>query len=1291
MKTISSQIFKGFLFLCLFIFLSLTTAQTVRINEFMALNQSILTDEDGEYSDWIELYNAGSSAVNLQAWGLSDEVEAPYKWIFPDVTLSPGEYLVVFASSKERDIAGNELHTNFNLNGSGEFLSLTDALGNEVTAFDPSYPEQQNDFSYGYYEGDYVEFSDPTPGESNKNSSGTTIPTPTFNTKHGFFDAPFNLEIINPLLGGKTYYTTNGSTPSKTNGTLYTGAINLNKTSVIRAISVFENENITNPIYSNIVTQSYLFLDDVIRQNNTPTGYPAKWGPYTAISGDAIGDYEMDPDVAKDDASRAELKKALLEIPTISLVTDIPNMFSHSEDPNTGGIYIYTGPPLSRTTYGLGRGWERPVSFELFDQNEISLQENCGIRIQGGHSRRPEKNPKHSFQLVFSSDYGASKLDYPLFGEDAADKHDRIILRAGFGNSWLHHGHDQRSVATYQEDIWTKDTQRDMGHPSSRSIYVHLYINGIYWGIYAPSERMDSEFGESYMGGDKDDYDVIKDYTEVSDGNITAWNRMMQMANAGLSSNDAYQRIQGNNPDGTPNPDLQAYVNVVNLADYMIINFFGGNSDWDHHNWASMRNRVNPGKGFQFLCWDAELMFGSVTSNNLDENNDNCPSRVYQQLLKNDDFKRLLADRIQLHCFNGGVLTPDANIERWMERRNMIEESVNAESARWGDYRKDVHPYQSTGPFYLYGKDNYWTPRQNRMLTSYFPKRTEAFVQDFKDDGIYPNIEAPRFYLNGTGVSGSIIEKGDQLSMLSSQGTIYYTTNGTDPVVWSSISDGANDVTLFAASATKKVLVPKSDIGQDWYTDINYDEAGWKVTGGNPGGIGYETGAGYEDYIRYDVQNEMYSSGTNPNSSCYIRISFNLTSEVISKISDLSLNMRYDDGFVAYLNGEKVAEVNAPGNITWNAVSTAGHEANDVETFNISSFKNRLVIGKNVLAIQGINQSTTSSDFIILASLISSDKPGDNTISDKAIAYTGAISLDQSAHIIARTYNNGQWSAASNKFFTIPADYDDLKITEIHYNPLAETTVDGSEFEFIEIKNTGSSTLDMGGVAFVNGFDFTFPKETQLDAGQFIVLASNGKYFYERYMLYPLGEYSGKLDNNGEKIVMVSPQNDTIISFRYNDAGDWPTEPDGEGYSLVPENYNPDNDQSNASDWRASHQIGGSPGKDDLPPNASPIIEETLAYGTVLSQNYPNPFNGITYIDYQLPYNGHVKLSVYNVMGQQITNLVNSQQSAGIHQVTWNGKDQGSRNLPNGVYFYRISVQSQNKSEVLTKSLILKK
>lgn len=143
---------------------------SLRINEFLALNQTSILDKNGTYSDWIELYNPTDIAVNLKGWSITDEKAKPDKWKFPEIEVAPGGYLVIFASNKDKARAKNELHTNFKLGGSGEYLGLYDNSGNAISEFAPSFPAQQVDISYGYLNGNHVGFRNPTPGKENDGS-----------------------------------------------------------------------------------------------------------------------------------------------------------------------------------------------------------------------------------------------------------------------------------------------------------------------------------------------------------------------------------------------------------------------------------------------------------------------------------------------------------------------------------------------------------------------------------------------------------------------------------------------------------------------------------------------------------------------------------------------------------------------------------------------------------------------------------------------------------------------------------------------------------------------------------------------------------------------------------------------------------------------------------------------------------------------------------------------------------------------------------------------------------------
>lgn len=175
-----------------------------------------------------------------------------------------------------------------------------------------------------------------------------------------------------------------------------------------------------------------------------------------------------------------------------------------------------------------------------------------------------------------------------------------------------------------------------------------------------------------------------------------------------------------------------------------------------------------------------------------------------------------------------------------------------------------------------------------------------------------------------------------------------------------------------AQSANKRVLVPTQEIGDTWKSDLQFDDSAWALCSGGPGGVGYERNSGYENYITLDVGDKMREGGS-PNNSCYIRIPFNLTGVDVAKLVSLQLNMRYDDGFVAYLNGSKVAEANAPSPVSWNSAAIEAIESDSVISFDISEYLSALVSGANLLAIHGLNANTASSDFLILPELTASD------------------------------------------------------------------------------------------------------------------------------------------------------------------------------------------------------------------------------------------------------------------------------------------------------------------------------
>ena len=222
--------------------------------------------------------------------------------------------------------------------------------------------------------------------------------------------------------------------------------------------------------------------------------------------------------------------------------------------------------------------------------------------------------------------------------------------------------------------------------------------------------------------------------------------------------------------------------------------------------------------------------------------------------------------------------------------------------------------------------------------------------------------------------------------------------------------------------------------------------------------------------------------------------------------------------------------------------------------------------------------------------------PG-GAVSSNAVLYSGPIPIEKTTQIMARSYNATLWSALPViATFNIARYATPLRITEIMYNPAADAQAVADDYEFIELKNTGATPLDISGFYF-EGINYTFPAETTVAPGAFIVLARNEIAFTRRYPgLVNHGIYWGKLSDGGEKIRLRNGDGNTIISVEYDDDPPWALSPDGLGYSLVlaDPSINPDD----PSAWRASSSIHGSPGADDPDPayGYAIVINEVLAH-----------------------------------------------------------------------------------------------
>ena len=765
-----------------------TEGVQLRITEFMADSETGLVDEEGELVDWVEIHNHLSQEQSLENWSLTDSEKDSRQWVFPDVRLGAGEYLIVFASGKDRTRADQPLHTNFQLKKGGEYLSLTSPNGESFGIVETEYPKQETNVSFGFpvaadgTEGkspDFLAF--PTPGRRNTTTRLGALSEIKLSQPHGLFKTPFTLEVSASDGDVTIRYTIDGSKPNESSPVL-DQPLDIEHTTVIRARGY-------KPGYSPtpIVTRSYIFPADRIDDSADglpPANYPYEWGA-------GKSNYGMDAGITSNPKYREKLLEALWAIPSYSIAIEPENLFSDET-----GIYAHAG--------WHGRKAERNCSLELLptiDGQEHGFQINAGVRIRGGFSRQP-KFLKHGFRFFFRRRYGAKRLKYDLFGGNAAKEFSHIDLRCSQNYSW-HHGFNPKAL--YMRDQFNRDLQFAMGHPSPRGNFRHLYINGHYWGIFNTCERPKAFFGKSYIGGKKENFDVVKimgGYSEGSrrtyqvfptDGNMDLWARLDELSQRDLSDLNTYCQMIGVKPNGSRDPKSKRLLNPVNLIDYMLVIFYGGNLDapisWfgnnrGGNNWYGLMNRTQ-NKGFRFIIWDSEHTLLDLQEDRLgpfplgntaDRSN---PHWLYQRLLNNEEFRVLLADRIAKHLFRNGILTPAKARTLFDKRIAEIEDALFAEAARWGNPRKMYEAALTDSEWQVehhnsgVAKHQAWFAEVDRTRNEYIPRRTQVVIDQLFGRGLYPDL--PEIAVRWS--EGSERE----LELVADGFKIYYTTTGQDP------------------------------------------------------------------------------------------------------------------------------------------------------------------------------------------------------------------------------------------------------------------------------------------------------------------------------------------------------------------------------------------------------------------------------------------------------------------------------------------------------------------------------
>lgn len=674
-------------------------AADVVISEFMAANSTTLFDEDGAASDWVELWNRSAAPVDLAGWHL---VDGGATWTFPSVVLGPGAHRVVFASDK----AGQHpLHTNFKLSAGGEYLGLTLPDNSIVSQFAPAYPAQASDVSYGISSDGVIGYlATPTPGEPNSPLQTAAAAEPVLSHPGGWLAAPLSVSATSATPGAVVRYTTDGSAPTATHGTVMTGAIVIASTTTLRVAA-----SATGLLTSRVETATFLLMTDVLAQDGTPAGWPS-----TSVNGQVF-DYGFDPDAVSDGS--AAIEASLLAAPVLSIVTDQANL----TDPATG---IYTNPEQSGST------WERPASVELLD-GAGGFQIDGGLRLKGGYSRRPS-NPKHSFRLFFEQKYDGP-LAYPVFGAGGAQVFTTLDLRSEQNLSW-HEGSDR---STMLRDIWLRDSEAAVGGVTTRSRWVHLFLDGQYWGLYMLKERMTADLASQLWGGAAGDYDVLKaadDYgVEVADGDDDAWDELWAAIADGTLTDDELASVS-------------RLVDLADLADFWLLNAAAGNLDATPslylddllgNNWFAVGGDGVP---FRFFVDDGELALGGVDHDVGQDRTgpfpigpDNTwwsagyfhPGWLHEVLLTRPEYRAIVRDRALRLLGPDGALAAGPSLARWTARREEVAPLIDAEAARWGNFA-GAH----------LGRDD-WQAEVQWVEQQWFPQRTARLLEQLAADGLW--------------------------------------------------------------------------------------------------------------------------------------------------------------------------------------------------------------------------------------------------------------------------------------------------------------------------------------------------------------------------------------------------------------------------------------------------------------------------------------------------------------------------------------------------------------------------
>lgn len=576
--------------------------QIIVINEFMSSNSSTIQDEDGDFSDWIELYNPLPEAINLEGYYLSDDTLNPGKWQFPTVHIPSNGFIIVFASDKNR-LDSLHLHTNFKIKNEGETLLLSDDQLNKVDLQQPV--SLSSDISYGRFpDGGTTQLvlTSPTPGFPNV--YGSTL---NFSHASGVYGDSFYLFINSSSDEDSIYYTLNGNVPGSD--------------ALLLTDSVFIDFSNTDDFYISEIPTTPGSMGDYLRLWKPPVKLLQK---AITIRACAIKNNQTKSKVYTATFFPDSLFGKVSQFPVVTLISDTANLYNHFNGIYIPGYYFSSNNPDWTGNYFLKTStWERPVHISYFDTSgNLKMAQDAGMRIHGKITRHA---PQKSLRLYARSEYADSFFEYPLLSQIPQERYKRIILQTTYGDQWQ----------TMFKDQMITELVHELNLDVLRSEPVNVFLNGEYWGFHHLRDYFDSYFLELKYGINPDSVDIIENELEVEEGDTINYRQLFNY----LETHDIAQQLVYDT--------IKNWIDIPNFIDYQITEIFFNNNDWPGSNVKFWREKKAGAKWRWLLfdldasCFNPEFNSLEFATANVDTSWQNPPWATYllRTMLLNENFK----------------------------------------------------------------------------------------------------------------------------------------------------------------------------------------------------------------------------------------------------------------------------------------------------------------------------------------------------------------------------------------------------------------------------------------------------------------------------------------------------------------------------------------------------------------------------------------------------------------------------------------------------------------------------